>query len=44
MNRLLNALLEKYSPMAKAHGIDPKSVEWVKFMQQAAKMKLETDS
>jgi hypothetical protein len=44
MERLFKALYEKYSPLAKTHGIDPKSPEWIKFMQQAAKMKIEIDS
>lgn len=36
MNKTLELLLKKYSPLAQANGIDPKSVEFVGFMQQCA--------
>jgi hypothetical protein len=29
-------LLKKYGPLAKANGLDPKSAEFLRFMQQCA--------
>lgn len=36
MNKTLQLLLQKYSPLALANGIDPKSAEFVRFMQACA--------
>jgi hypothetical protein len=36
VNKTFDLLLKKYGPLAKANGLDPKSAEFLRFMQQCA--------